>query len=91
MARRTLLMSSRGEKGYVVRDQSGKFEYIHQTSRARAMDIRRGSAAEPEGAATDPGNALKCEPARRPADERTVARAVRRVARRASLRKAKRG
>ena len=45
-ARRTTMYSSAGKKLYAVRDKTGKFKDIQQYSRAHAMDMKRGSAAE---------------------------------------------
>ena len=50
-ARRTVMYSTGGKKLYAVRDASGKFKDIQQYSRAHAMDIKRGSAAEATAAA----------------------------------------
>jgi hypothetical protein len=50
-ARRTVMYSTGGKKLYAVRDASGKFKDIQQYSRAHAMDIKRGSAAETTAAA----------------------------------------
>ncbi len=50
-SRRTVMYSSGGKKLYAVRDASGKFKDIQQYSRAHAMDIKRGSAAEGKVAA----------------------------------------
>jgi hypothetical protein len=50
-ARRTVMYSTGGKKLYAVRDASGKFKDIQQYSRAHAMDIKRGSAAETKAVA----------------------------------------
>jgi hypothetical protein len=50
-SRRTVMYSTGGKKLYAVRDASGKFKDIQQYSRAHAMDIKKGSAAETKAAA----------------------------------------
>ena len=69
MARRTVMYSSKGKKLYAVRDKDGKFKDIQQYSRAHAMDIKRGSAAEAKAAAAKPARkkAAKKAAARKPA------------------------
>ena len=93
-SRRTVMYSSGGKKLYAVRDASGKFKDIQQYSRAHAMDIKRGSAAEGKVAAKKAAKATKKAAARsagakKAARKSTVKRAVKKTSKRvATARKA---
>jgi DNA-binding protein HU-beta len=77
-SRRTVMYSSGGKKLYAVRDASGQFKDIQQYSRAHAMDIQRGSAAESKVAAKKAAKAAK-KAARKPTVKRSVKKVAKRV------------
>ena len=72
MARRTVMYSSKGKKLYAVRDKDGKFKDIQQYSRAHAMDIKRGSAAEAKAAAAKPAKKKAAKKAAKPDTQRST-------------------
>jgi hypothetical protein len=88
-SRRTVMYSSGGKKLYAVRDAGGKFKDIQQYSRAHAMDIKRGSAAEEKVAAKKAAKKTAKKTAKKAATKTgarksTVKKAVRKVAKRAT-------
>ena len=84
-SRRTVMYSSGGKKLYAVRDAGGKFKDIQQYSRAHAMDIKRGSAAEGKVAAKKAATkkaAARSAGAKKAARKSTVKRAVKKTSKR---------